>query len=90
MGASYEERQITCACCGKSFAQMRQEYPYRAKIVVNNVYHLPVGREFPFARLRGDETSLHPVVVRGNWPAFFHGHEYELSHEEVHLVREMS
>ena len=77
---------VKCACCGITTNEFRQRYPFIARIVVENAYGLPVGKQFPFAKIKEGDASPFPVLVRGNWPAYFHGREYQMRKNEVELV----
>ena len=76
---------VKCACCGITTEEFRRQYPFVARIVAENAYGLPTGKQFPFARRKEGSASPFPVLVRGNWPAYFHGREYQMRDEEVEL-----
>jgi len=77
--------EIKCICCGMTFKLYREMYPFQATIVASNAYRLPVGKQFPFARLKEGDASPYPVIIVGNWPSFFHGRVYQMKRSEVSI-----
>lgn len=58
---------------------LRAQYPYRATILRGHP-SLPEGKTFPYARKVGVF-----VIVRGHWPAYFHGRQYFSSAQVVRI-----
>ena len=77
---------IQCAHCGMTNNDLRAEYPQQAKITSDNAYGLPVGKVFLWARLQEGDTSPYPIVIRGSWPDYFHGREYQMRADEATLI----
>ena len=68
----------------KQVAELRIEYPYKAKIVAGNDYGLPIGKEFTFARIKEGNASPYPIELYsygGNYRI------YQMKQCEVSLSR---
>jgi hypothetical protein len=65
--------------------RFRELFPLVVKIAAVNPYRLPVGKIFRAQRKNGDGSPF-PIVVRGNWPDFFHGREYQMRESEVAIL----
>lgn len=79
---------MKCAHCHMSLEDLRNQFPFSVKIVKENDYNLPVGRIFPFARFKDGNASPFPVIIRGNWPSYFHGREYQMKVDEVEILND--
>ena len=67
--------------------ELDRQYPYRATIIKDNPYHLPVGKKFPWAKRKEGDASPFMVLVRSTWPSTFGGRDYQLHEDEVLLEK---
>jgi len=60
--------------------KLREKYLYRAKIIKGNIYGLPIGKEFLFARKMKDIDGIEIYSYGGSYRIYF------MNRDEVELT----
>ena len=65
--------------------EYRDDWPLRIRVIKDNPYGLPVGKEFPFARRKEGDASPFSIEVKHMWPSIHDLRYYSLSEDEIEV-----